>query len=49
MKTNKPIQIDSEIHANIKKYCAENGLKIQKLVEKLIIEKLKKNGNSIYS
>lgn len=43
----KPIQINAILHAEFKHYCIENGLKLQKLVELLIVEKLKNNGNSI--
>jgi hypothetical protein len=43
----KPIQIDSKLHAELKQYCNEKGLKLQKLVEILIKEKLKKDGNSL--
>lgn len=43
----KPIQIDSSLHAELKQYCNERCLKLQKLVELLIKEKLKKDGSSI--
>lgn len=38
----KSIQIDPEIHKQLKKHCDDNGLKLQKLVEKLIINEIKK-------
>jgi len=43
----KPIQVDSNLHTEIKQYCNERGLKLQKFVEILIKEKLKKDGNSL--
>jgi hypothetical protein len=43
----KPIQIDSKLHADLKQYCNERGLKLQKIVEMLIKEKLKVDGSSI--
>ena len=43
----KPIQIDSNLHSNVKAYCSEKGLKLQKFVEILIKEKLKENGYSL--
>ena len=43
----KPIQIDSKLHIELKQYCNEKGLKLQKLVEILIREKLKLSGSSI--
>jgi len=43
----KAIQITLDLHVELKQYCSERGLKLQKLVELLIEEKLKKNGNRI--
>jgi hypothetical protein len=37
----KSIQIDSEIHSQLKKYCDIKGLKLQKLIEKLILKGIK--------
>jgi hypothetical protein len=37
-KMKKSIIINEEIHTQLKKYCDENGLKLQKLVENLIIK-----------
>lgn len=34
----KAIQIDINIHEQLKQYCNDNGLKMQKLIEKLIIK-----------
>lgn len=39
MKT-KAIQVKSEIHSQIKQHCDEKGLKLQALVEKLIVKYL---------
>lgn len=39
----KAIQIDIKIHEQLKKYCGDNGLKMQKLVEKLIINETTNN------
>jgi len=36
----KSLIIKEEIHIQLKKHCDENGLKIQKLIEKLIIKYL---------
>ena len=42
MKHNiKTVQIDIAIHSALKAYCAEHGLKLHKVVESLIIQKLK--------
>lgn len=41
MKT-KAVQLDENIHEQLKKYCDENGLKLQRFVEKLIINEIKK-------
>ena len=43
----KPIQINLNLHTKLKQYCNEKGLKLQKLVEILVEEKLKKDGNTI--
>ena len=43
----KPIQIDNNLHAELKKYCNERGLILSLLVERLIKSKLKEDGNSI--
>jgi hypothetical protein len=42
MKT-KAVQIDESIHEQLKQYCNEKGLKLQRLVEKLIIDEIKRN------
>ncbi len=34
----KSIIISEEVHSQLKKYCDENGLKLQKLVEQIIIK-----------
>ena len=34
----KSIIINEEVHFQLKKYCDENGLKLQKLVEQIIIK-----------
>jgi len=39
----KAIQIDTKVHEQLKKYCNENGLKMQKLIEKLIINEINRN------
>jgi hypothetical protein len=39
----KAIQIDLKIHEQLKQYCNDNGLKMQKLIEKLIINETKGN------
>lgn len=39
----KAIQIDAKVHEQLKKYCNENGLKMQKLIEKLIINETNRN------
>jgi hypothetical protein len=36
----KAIQIDVKIHKQLKKHCDDNGLKMQKLVEKIIINEI---------
>lgn len=41
----KAIQIDIKIHKQLKKYCSDNGLKMQKLIEKLIINETTNNKN----
>jgi hypothetical protein len=41
----KAIQIDIKIHEQLKQYCNDNGLKMQKLIEKLIINDIKNNRN----
>lgn len=41
----KAIQIDIKIHEQLKKYCDDNCLKMQKLVEKLIINETTNNKN----
>ena len=37
----KSIQIDSKIHSQLKEYCEGNGLKLQKLIERLILKEIK--------
>jgi len=39
----KAIQIDIKIHEQLKQYCNDNGLKMQKLIEKLIINETNRN------
>jgi hypothetical protein len=39
----KAIQIDIKIHEQLKQYCNDNGLKLQKLIEKLIINETNRN------
>lgn len=34
----KSIIINEEVHSQLKQYCDENGLKLQKLVEQIIIK-----------
>ncbi len=34
----KSIIINEEVHTQLKQYCDENGLKLQKLVEQIIIK-----------
>lgn len=41
----KSIQVEPQIHEQLKKHCDENGLKMQKLVEKLIINEINQNRN----
>jgi hypothetical protein len=43
MEATKSIQINYQLHAEIKKYCDDNGLKLQKFVEKLIKDGLSKS------
>lgn len=40
MKT-KAVQLDENIHEQLKQYCDKNGLKLQRFVEKLIIDGIK--------
>lgn len=40
-KMKKSIIIKEEIHTQLKKYCDENGLKLQKFVENLILKNIK--------
>ena len=39
----KAIQIDIKIHEQLKQYCNNKGLKMQKLIEKLIINEINRN------
>lgn len=39
----KAIQVDIKIHEQLKQYCSDNGLKMQKLTEKLIINEIRRN------
>jgi hypothetical protein len=39
----KAIQIDIKIHEQLKQYCNDNGLKMQKLIEKLILNETNRN------
>ena len=45
----KAIQIDIKIHEQLKQYCDDNGLKMQKLIEKLIINEIKRNNQNLPS
>lgn len=42
-----PIQIDKNLHCILKKYCKDNCIILGALVEKLIKDKLQKDGYSI--
>lgn len=44
-QTTTAIQIDLEIHKQLKAYCDEKGLKMKKLIEKMIIDETKNNRN----
>jgi hypothetical protein len=37
----KSIIIKEEVHTQLKKYCDDNGLKLQKFVENLILKNIK--------
>ena len=39
-QVTKAIQVDSNIHNKLKQYCDDNGLRLQRLVEKLILKEL---------
>ena len=39
----KAIQIDIKIHEQLKQHCNDNGLKLQKLIEKPIINEINRN------
>lgn len=41
IKKIKNLKIDVEVHDLLKKYCEQNGLKMYKFLEKLIIENCK--------
>ena len=45
----KAIQIDIKIHEQLKQYCDDNGLKMQKLIEKLIIKHIENEHQSTNS
>lgn len=45
MKNLKNIKIDEEIHNQLKHHCQEEGIKLGKLVEKLIAKHLKEKDN----
>jgi hypothetical protein len=45
----KAIQIDIKIHEQLKQYCNDNGLKMQKLIEKLIINEINRNNQNLPS
>ena len=45
-KMKKSLIIKEEIHSQLKQYCDEQGIKINKLIENLIIQYLK-NGRNI--
>ena len=38
----KSVQLDSQLHAELKQYCNDRGLKLQKLIENLIKNELSK-------
>ena len=40
--------MDEKIHAMLKQHCLENGLVMKSLVEKLIINEIKKNEKNEY-
>lgn len=44
-QVTKAVQIDIKIHEQLKQYCNDNGLKMQKLIEKLIINEIRRNQN----
>ncbi len=39
MKEIKNIKISVEVHSTLKEYCEDNGLKMYKFLEKMIMEK----------
>jgi len=39
MKDIKNIKISTEVHSTLKEYCDENGLKMYKFLEKMIMDK----------
>jgi predicted HicB family RNase H-like nuclease len=41
MKNLKNLKIDEKIHNEIKEHCQDQGIKLGKLIEKLIVEYLK--------
>jgi hypothetical protein len=48
-QVTKAIQIDIKIHKQLKQYCNDNGLKMQKLIEKLIINETNRNNQNLPS
>ncbi|MFZ4598935.1 MAG: RepB family protein [Terrimicrobiaceae bacterium] len=48
IQSTKSIQIDKQVHAELKQFCDEKGLKLQKLVERLIKDELSKDLRSNY-
>jgi hypothetical protein len=42
----KNIKIDEKVHTQLKVFCVEHGIKIGKLVERLIAEHLKENSDA---
>lgn len=46
-QVTKAIQIDIKMHEQLKQYCNDNGLKIQKLVEKLIKNEIERNNQNL--
>lgn len=46
-QSTKSIQVEPQIHEQLKNYCDENGLKMQKLVEKLIINEIEKDNRNL--
>lgn len=47
MKKYAMLQIDAEVHSSLKKFCDERGMKMGKLVETLIKDKISLNKKPI--